>query len=106
MRQPFHLPIALVLALATTTLSAQTGTAPSGAAALSHLAWRAVGPANMGGRVTAIEGIPGVRDTFYVAGADGGVFKTTNGASRSRRCSPTRRCTRLARSPSRQATTT
>jgi len=76
MRHSFQFSI--VLALAATTLSAQTGAAPSGAAALSRLAWRAIGPANMGGRVTAIEGIPGARDTFYVAGADGGVFKTTN----------------------------
>lgn len=33
----------------------------------------------MGGRVTDIVGIPGDPSTFYVAGADGGVFKTTNG---------------------------
>lgn len=46
---------------------------------LKALTWRSIGPANMGGRVTDIVGIPGNRDTFYVAGADGGVFKTTNG---------------------------
>ncbi|MDZ7647749.1 MAG: hypothetical protein U5K54_11525 [Cytophagales bacterium] len=32
-----------------------------------------------GWRVTDIEGIPGDPTTFYVGGADGGVFKTTNG---------------------------
>ena len=79
MRQICLLSITLALALGTTTLSAQTSTAPSGTAALSALAWRPIGPANMGGRVSAIEGLPGVRDTFYFAGADGGVFKTTNG---------------------------
>jgi photosystem II stability/assembly factor-like uncharacterized protein len=48
-------------------------------AVLKSLTWRSIGPANMGGRVTDIVGVPGNRDTFYVAGADGGVFKTTNG---------------------------
>jgi hypothetical protein len=33
----------------------------------------------MGGRVTAIEGVPGDPDIYYVAGADGGLFKTPNG---------------------------
>lgn len=47
-------------------------------AAIKALAWRSIGPANMGGRVTAVAAVPGNRDTFYVAGADGGVFRTTN----------------------------
>jgi len=47
--------------------------------AIKQMKWRAVGPANMGGRVTDIEGIPGNPDVFYIAGADGGIFKTTNG---------------------------
>ena len=33
----------------------------------------------MGGRVTDIDGIPGDPSTFYISGADGGIFKTTNG---------------------------
>ena len=45
----------------------------------SGMKWRAIGPANMGGRVTDIVGVPGDPSTFYFAGADGGVFKTTNG---------------------------
>lgn len=48
---------------------------------MQGLEWRAIGPANMGGRVTDIVGIPGDPTTFYVAGADGGVFKTTNGGT-------------------------
>src|SRR5574341_2678564 len=61
--------------------------APSGtpeekeAAILANLKWRSIGPANMGGRVTDIVGIAGDPYTFYVAGADGGVFKTTNGGT-------------------------
>ena len=47
--------------------------------AIKQLKWRAIGPANMGGRVTDIDGIPGKPDIFYISGADGGVFKTTNG---------------------------
>ena len=46
---------------------------------LKSLKWRAIGPANMGGRVTDIVGIPGDPSTYYFGGADGGVFKTTNG---------------------------
>ena len=45
---------------------------------LKNLEWRPIGPANMGGRVTDIVGIPGDPSTYYVAGADGGIFKTTN----------------------------
>ncbi len=47
-------------------------------ATLAALRWRSVGPANMGGRITDIEGIPWPSKTFYVAAAAGGVWKTTN----------------------------
>ncbi|MBI3449168.1 MAG: glycosyl hydrolase [Acidobacteria bacterium] len=42
------------------------------------LAWRSIGPANMGGRVSAIALIPGSLKSFYVGYAIGGVFKTEN----------------------------
>jgi len=77
MRQILSLTLA-GLTLGVGSLRAQSTPVPTGTAALSSLTWRAIGPANMGGRVTAVEGIPGVRDTFYIAGADGGIFKTTN----------------------------
>ncbi len=48
---------------------------------MKKLEWREIGPANMGGRVTDIVGIPGDPTTFYFGGADGGVFKTTNGGT-------------------------
>lgn len=51
------------------------------AVALKALEWRSIGPANMGGRVTDIVGIPGSPLTFYVAGANGGIWKTTNGGT-------------------------
>ncbi|NIM51082.1 MAG: hypothetical protein GTN62_10895 [Gemmatimonadales bacterium] len=56
----------------------QAGSDPI-ADALRNLSWREIGPANMGGRVSAIEGVPGDPLTFWVGGADGGVFKTVNG---------------------------
>lgn len=46
--------------------------------ALKSMKWRPIGPANMGGRTTDIAGVPGDMNTFYIAGADGGIFKTTN----------------------------
>lgn len=58
-------------------LKAQTITSMS--KMLENYNWRAIGPANMGGRVTDIDGVPGDPSTFYVSGADGGIFKTTNG---------------------------
>ncbi|MHB1192874.1 MAG: WD40/YVTN/BNR-like repeat-containing protein [Longimicrobiales bacterium] len=47
-------------------------------ALLSAFRWRSVGPTNMSGRVSDVEGIPGPSKTFYVAAAAGGVWKTTN----------------------------
>ncbi len=45
---------------------------------LNSLTWRSVGPANMGGRVSAIALVPGSRTSFYVGFGTGGVFKTEN----------------------------
>jgi len=40
--------------------------------------WRSIGPANIMGRVTDVQGLPSPSTTFYVASAAGGVWKTTN----------------------------
>jgi photosystem II stability/assembly factor-like uncharacterized protein len=45
---------------------------------LNSFRWRSVGPANFGGRVSDIAGIPSPSKTFYVAAAGGGIWKTTN----------------------------
>jgi hypothetical protein len=45
---------------------------------LDGFEWRSIGPANMSGRITDIEGLPGPSKTFYVAQAAGGIWKTTN----------------------------
>jgi photosystem II stability/assembly factor-like uncharacterized protein len=49
--------------------------------ALKRLTFRNIGPANQAGRVSVIVGVPGNPFVFYVAGANGGVFKTINGGT-------------------------
>ncbi len=49
------------------------------ASAMKNLSWRSIGPANMGGRVADVEGVPGDPNIVYVATGSGGIFKTTNG---------------------------
>src|SRR5438094_6301285 len=45
---------------------------------LAGFRWRSIGPANMGGRVSSVTGIPSPSKTFFVAAAAGGIWKTTN----------------------------
>lgn len=66
-----------VLLLTATPLAAQL-TQPLDSAFVAGMRWRNIGPANMSGRVTDIEGIPSPSRTFYVASAAGGIWKTTN----------------------------
>ena len=47
--------------------------------AFGRLEWRSIGPANMGGRIADVEGVPGDPNVVYVASASGGLWKTTNG---------------------------
>ncbi len=47
-------------------------------ATIAGMPWREIGPANFDGRVNAIAGIPFPSKTYYVGGAGGGVWKTTN----------------------------
>ncbi len=48
---------------------------------LTGLQARNIGPANMGGRVTALAVVESQPDTFYVGTAGGGVWKTTDGGT-------------------------
>ncbi len=48
-------------------------------ALFSGLKWREIGPYR-GGRVAAVTGIPGDRNTYYFGGTGGGVWKTVDGA--------------------------
>ncbi len=40
--------------------------------------WRCLGPYNISGRITDIEGIPGKYDTIYIGSATGGVYKSSD----------------------------
>src|SRR5881392_2772526 len=48
---------------------------------LHKVTWRSIGPANNAGRVSVVVGVPGDVTTYNVAGAAGGIFKTTNGGT-------------------------
>ncbi len=65
------------LAFGATGLQAQL-TQPLDSTIMQAFRWRSVGPTNMAGRVTDVEGIPSPSKTFYVAAATGGIWKTTN----------------------------
>src|SRR5437899_10122207 len=53
-------------------------TTPLDSTLLAAFRWRNIGPANMGGRVSSVVGIPSPSKTFFVAAAAGGIWKTTN----------------------------
>jgi hypothetical protein len=46
---------------------------------LHDIAWRNIGPAVAGGRVSGVAGTDADPNLYYFGGADGGVWKTTNG---------------------------
>jgi len=50
-------------------------------ALFKNLSWRNIGPANMVGRISDVEGVPGDPNIVYVGSASGGVWKTTNGGT-------------------------
>ena len=70
--------LSCLLISALTPMARSAAAEPDAAPLLANLKWRSIGPANMGGRVTDIEGVPGDPYTFYIGAADGGIFKTTN----------------------------
>jgi photosystem II stability/assembly factor-like uncharacterized protein len=47
----------------------------------ANLKFRNLGPANAGGRVTSVVGVPGQPNIYYVGAAAGGVFKTEDGGN-------------------------
>ncbi|HUG39192.1 MAG TPA: hypothetical protein VMM12_01840 [Longimicrobiales bacterium] len=69
-------PSVLLISIGTLAGTPSTAQQPD-SALLAGLEWRPVGPANMSGRVTDVEGVPGT-GTFYVAAATGGIWRTTN----------------------------
>lgn len=67
---------ALAVAILTVSLGAFAATASQ---PFKHLKLRNLGPAVSGGRVTAVLGIPGKPNVYYVGAAAGGLWKTTDG---------------------------
>src|SRR5215813_5203411 len=63
------------------SIGAQTPAATPEIEALRRLTFRSIGPANQAGRVSVITGVAGDPFTFYVSGANGGVWKTVNGGT-------------------------
>ncbi|HEU5480205.1 MAG TPA: hypothetical protein VFU90_10255 [Candidatus Tumulicola sp.] len=55
--------------------------AAAAAAPFGNLAYRSIGPAIAGGRTTAVVGSDRDALLYYAGGADGGVFKSTNGGA-------------------------
>ena len=79
MRPPTRVvPLLGVVLAGSVLLSGGAGAQQLDTTVLSAFRWRPIGPANMGGRITDIEGISSPSKTFYVAAAAGGVWKTTN----------------------------
>ena len=54
--------------------------APPEAKLIEGYSWREIGPFR-GGRVTAVAGVAGQPQVYYMGGTGGGVFKTTNGGT-------------------------
>src|ERR1051325_993615 len=72
---------ALVFAAAALHAQSPPPSASPEAEAIRRLTWRSIGPANNAGRISVVAGVPGDVTTYYVAGAAGGIFKTTNGGT-------------------------
>src|ERR1044072_4437733 len=68
----------LIVIIAASASFAQDGKIRVGESALKNLQWRAIGPANMGGRIDDFAVVENNPSIFYVAAATGGVWKTTN----------------------------
>lgn len=78
-RRPVALPIVLGLVFASCLFAASTPAEEEPSDPLNGLELRNIGPYNMSGRVTDVEGIPGDPRVVYVGAAAGGVWKTVNG---------------------------
>ncbi len=69
--------VAVLVPFATPSLRSQEPPGPVPSELLDTLDWRLVGPFR-GGRVAAVCGVPGQRDTYYMGACGGGVWKTTD----------------------------
>ena len=71
-------PVVLALLLVLAAPTSAAGPVPLPESFLHALEARPLGPANMGGRITALGVVPGRPSTVYVAAASGGLWKTVN----------------------------
>src|SRR3954467_8212886 len=71
--------VSLLAGLAVTSGAATAEAQTLDSATLAGFRWRTIGPANFEGRVADVVGIPSPSQTFFVAAAAGGIWKTTNG---------------------------
>lgn len=65
--------------LALANLRAAQPPSPAPADPFANIEWRFIGPANMGGRATDIEGVPGDPNIVYAGYGGSGLWKTANG---------------------------
>lgn len=75
----FAILVSLAVSFFAVVSMAQPPSTDPVSAAMANLSWRSIGPANMGGRIADVEGVPGNPNVVYVATGSGGIFKTVNG---------------------------
>ncbi|MCX6552410.1 MAG: hypothetical protein NTY02_15635 [Acidobacteria bacterium] len=80
-RQLRAVGVLVVVGVTAGSASGQARTAAGADRVLSGLVFRGIGPAVMGGRVSAIAGVETDPRTIYVGAATGGVWKTTDGGT-------------------------
>ncbi len=73
------LALALLFSYAATTSTLQAAEQKDTTDVLHNIKFRNIGPAAAGGRVSAVVGIPGQPNVYYIGAAGGGVFKTIDG---------------------------
>src|SRR5947207_2414025 len=74
----FAASAAVVLGLCAASVAAQQPAAQGPPAPRGDFLWfQFIGPTD-GGRISAISGVPGDNNTWYIGNASGGIFKTTN----------------------------
>src|SRR5690242_17393088 len=71
-------PLTLLLTAFAAGFAARLSSQTPDSATLASMRWRSIGPVNMAGRITDVEGDPKNPKTFYVTGATGGIWKTIN----------------------------
>lgn len=76
-----RLSLAAFVAALVVTVSSPAWSAEPAASAIGGLQWRSLGPAISGGRLGAVAGTNRDPALYYVGGADGGVWKSTNGGT-------------------------